>query len=108
VRITTDEIAIMQNINTWSDDHLPCVSFEHNNTTFEVWWTEKSLAGRLEMVRDGDVTLEVALKKWPDFIAIVNDPFNVEETDTIEREEDDGQLSYNIEIGWVKVAPITS
>lgn len=98
----------MNNIKTWTDDHLPCVSFEHNGVTFEVLWTEKSLAGRLEMVADGDVTLEVALKKWPDLLAIINNPFDTEDSTTISREDErdtGGELFYNTEIGGVTINP---
>jgi hypothetical protein len=111
VRITTDKSAIMQNIKTWSDDHLPCVSFDHNNVNIEVWWTEKALAGRLEMVEEGDTTLGVALKKWPDLLSIINNPFDTQESDTIERVDErdiDGDLSYNIDIGYVKITPLAS
>lgn len=94
------------NINTWSDDHLPCVSFEAGSNTFEVWWTDKNLAGRLEMASEGDVTLEVALKKFKELATIVADPLAAINTlpDNVTDERNiGGDLSFNIDCGWVKV-----
>ena len=100
----------ISNIKTWSDDHLPCVSFEAGANTFEVWWTDKNLAGRLEMASEGDVTIEVALKKFNELRIIIADPFAAINTmpDNVTDERDiGGDLSFDIDCGWVKVYPTT-
>lgn len=100
----------ISNINMWSDDHLPCVSFTVDANTFEVWWTDKNLAGRLEMASEGDVTLEVALKKFKELNTIITDPYAAINTmpDNVTDERDEGgELSFDIDCGWVKVYPAT-
>lgn len=98
----------ISNLRQWTDDHLPCVSFETNGTTIQVNWTERSLVGRLEMVEDGDIPLELALKKYPSLLTIINDPFNVQDGEGITRvdeREEDGDLCYDIDLGLVVINP---
>ena len=97
---------MITDIKTWSDDHLPCVSFKKEGVLFMVWWTEGSLIGKLELVADGDVALEVALKKHPTLLTILANPFDTETDEDIDRTDErdiDGDLSYNTPIGMVTV-----
>lgn len=71
----------MKIIKTWTDDHLPCVSFMHNDKKYELCWTERGFVGRLELVQEGDVTLEKAAKKYPELLAALNGKLAHEELD---------------------------
>lgn len=98
----------MQNLNTWTDDHLPCVGFNHNGFNIDICWTEKDVYGKLELVESGDITLEKALKKYPDMLAILNNPLNCPESETIEVIEaeargDDTVAEYIIDHGYISV-----
>ena len=92
----------MRVLTQWTDDHLPCFCFEHNEYLFEVWWSDRALVGKLEMVEDGEITLEKALKKYPDLLKIVTDPINndVELDDEV---GEDGKRTYQTEAGYVEV-----
>ena len=96
----------ISNIKTWIDDHLPCASFDAGGNTFEVWWTDNKLAGRLEAASEGDISFEVALKKYKGLSTIVANPTAAISTmpDNV-NDEHDGYLSFNIDCGWVKVYP---
>lgn len=98
----------MQNLTIWTDDHLPCVGFEHNGFDIDVCWTAIDLYGKLDMVESGDVAIEIALKNYPDLLAILNDPLNCPESDGIEVVgvddlSDDSVAEYMIDIGYVNV-----
>lgn len=71
----------MQVTNTYTDDKLPCVEFTHNGVEYELWWTSHKLVAALEMVSEGEVELEKALKKYPDLVEMLNNPFNAEHAD---------------------------
>ena len=101
----------MQNLNAWTDDHLPCVGFDHNGFHIEVNWTEKDVYGKLELVESGDITIEKALKKYPHMLAIINNPRNCPESGDIEVVEadarsDDTLAEYIIDHGYVNVMAV--
>lgn len=82
----------------WRDDHLPCFSFEHNGVNFEVNWSHPQIVGKLQLVEAGDITLEQALKVHPDLLAIINNPFDAQDTEYIEVEDErdiGGDLTYH-------------
>ena len=93
----------------WTDDHLPCVSFKHNGTTFEVLWTSRDLIGRLQLVEEGSVTVEAALEKYKGLLAVINNPLNASFASTDEGEPEDkafweeGQAEYQTDAGYVTV-----
>jgi hypothetical protein len=90
--------------SVWTDDHLPCVSFYHNNNYFEVWWTDPALGGKIEMVEEGDVSIEKAFKKYPELLKIVLDPTNEETKEWLDDEEDDydgDKVSWCTPVGMV-------
>ena len=104
----------MQNITTWTDDHLPCVGFEHNGVKFEVCWTIPSLFGRLEVIEECGITIEDGLKKYPALLTIINNPFDTKSTDdeSIDRDDSDfassdgNKAAYHTDIGYVIVQSI--
>lgn len=103
----------MQNLNTWTDDHLPCVGFDHNGFHFNIYWTEKDVYGKLDLVESGDVPLEKALKKYPAMLAIINNPLNCPESEDIEVTEaearsDDTLAEYMIAHGYIEVVAVAS
>lgn len=91
----------MKILNTWRDDKLPCIEFEHNGQVYQVLWTSPKLEGKLELVQDGDVSLEVALRLYPELLKALNG--DVEGLDRLDREEDseDEEFDnvYNIDAG---------
>jgi hypothetical protein len=92
----------------WRDDHLPCVSFEHNGTNFMICWTDAALIGKLQLVEDGDVTIETALKREQILLSIINDPFNVVDSENCERIDErdiDGDLVYSTDLGHITINP---
>jgi hypothetical protein len=97
----------MKRTTEWTDDHLPCVGFEHNGFEFEVCWTSRSLCGKLEMIEDGDVPLEKGLKRFPSLLKIINNPLNTESTadGDIDRDDDceEGTVCYTTSDGHVTV-----
>lgn len=106
----------MKIICTWRDDSLPCIMFEHNNRQFSMWWTSPSLENKLQMVADEDVTLEVALKRVPQLLFLINNPDKQqmldkfddvecedEEEDQHERDAQGIDFTIDLNIGWVKV-----
>lgn len=88
--------------STWTDDHLPCVSFTHNNRYFEIWWTDPALYGKLDLVEDGDITIELALKKYPQLLRVIQDPTDVENLkDLMDDIEGDDKISFSTDAGWI-------
>lgn len=101
----------MKIINEWTDDHLPCISFEHGGNKFEINWTDTTLVGKLQLVEDGDVTLERALKKYPSVLNIIQNPYDCvfaspEEGERVE-EEEEGAATYETDFGFITVRPFT-
>ena len=64
-------------VDTWTDDHLPCVKFEHNDTTFELWWTSDYVVSALEYAEESPK----AAKKVADLMKLINDPDKIENED---------------------------
>lgn len=96
----------ISNIKTWTDDHLPCMSFVTDTHNIEVWWSDKNLASRLEMASEGEITIEAALKNHNELRNIITDPVaaTLSLPDSVDEVVGD-TLSFNIECGWVKVTP---
>lgn len=101
----------MRLISEWTDDHLPCVSFEHEGNMFSVWWTDKALAGRIELIESGDISLEKALKKYTGLMKVIQTPFDAQFDSNEEGEPEDkecweeGKSQYQTDAGFVEVEP---
>ena len=91
-------------IATWSDDHLPCFSFEHEGKYFELWWTDEKLVGRLEMVEEGDITIEKVFKKYPEILTIIQDPTSekVKEYWDDEYDESSEEFEFSVNAGMLR------
>lgn len=87
----------MKNLCVWSDDHLPCFSFEHNNRSFELWWSSSALEGKLELVEDGDIPIEKAFKDLPQTLKVINNPDLDDGDSEIEFEREGDKKSYGTE-----------
>jgi len=98
---------LMKILNEWTDDHLPCVNFEHEGNTFEIWWTDSRLVGRLEMVEEGDLSLDKALKSYPNLKQLMENPTVVPDgaEDAAGEGELQGDLEINMDAGFVIVNP---
>lgn len=85
--------------DVWTDDHLPCFAVTIDNNEFEVWWTSPDMYGKLELVRDGDITLERALKKYPELLKVLKNPVDPEDIN------EDGRQNWYTDGGCVMLLP---
>jgi hypothetical protein len=100
---STDGEHNMQITNTYTDDKMPCVEFNHNGHKFELTWTNANLIACLELVQDGAIELTAALKKYPTILAIINNPTDENHPD-FDQVNDAGQYEYCTSVGYMTVA----
>jgi hypothetical protein len=62
-----DEMAKIEVLDTFTDDHLPCVAFEYNGRRLALWWTDPKTIGALYF--PDSPTAQIHLK---DLLAFIN------------------------------------
>lgn len=103
----------MRMLDVWTDDHLPCFSFEHEGKKFSINWSDRSIIGRIEMIGEGDITIEKALKKYKGLLAVIKNPLNATFASPEEGEPEDedcwdeGCAQYQTDVGYLTVEPYT-
>ena len=65
--------------NTFTDDHLPCVEFTLDGKNIDIWWTDDRLVGKLALVEEGMISLEKAMKNYPQTLKAILTGENPEE-----------------------------
>ena len=72
----------MQILSRWTDDHLPCVTFEHKGTKFELCWSSDRIVSALEYADES----EKARKKIAALMKKLDNPDSIENEDENEDE----------------------
>lgn len=85
----------MKVTNEFTDDHLPCVEFEHNGVKFELCWTSNKVIGALELLENGDLDMVKFAKRFPQLYNAITNPQDVEDEDNNE----DGKVTAYIDEG---------